>query len=393
MARRRRNARLLPDCARRMDARFAERSNACASTGCRTTTGAVLHRRGNGRAHGLFRESDPYWINLSGDIRFLKDGKRLLWTSERDGFRHIFLYSIDGKDVKQVTKGDWEVTAIDAVDEAAGRVFYTSSEPTPPGARTLQRQAGWLRQARSSPRRPARTASPWARPARTYLDTWSSLQTPPRTVLRSGDGAELGVYREADRAPARSTKSCPPRSSPTRRPTACTLYARLIKPAGFQAGKKYPVVMTVYGGPGVALPVRNAWQGVNIDQVLGAPGLRGLGVGEPRRPGARPRFRDGHLSPARRRGTGRPGGRGEVPDLARIRRPGAHRHSRLELRRVHDRQRAAQRAGRFPGAASPARRSPTGSTTTPSTPSATWACPRTIRMATATRRCLPRPRT
>jgi dipeptidyl-peptidase-4 len=45
------------------------------------------------------------------------------------------------------------------------------------------------------------------------------------------------------------------------------LYARLIKPAGFQAGKKYPVVMNVYGGPGVALPIRNSWQGVSMDQV------------------------------------------------------------------------------------------------------------------------------
>ncbi len=78
----------------------------------------------------IFQETDPFWINLSGDLRFLKDGKHFLWTSERDGFRHIYLYSNDGKADRQLTKGDWEVTAIDGVDEAAGRIYYTSTEPT-----------------------------------------------------------------------------------------------------------------------------------------------------------------------------------------------------------------------------------------------------------------------
>ena len=78
----------------------------------------------SGAATTIFQESDPHWINLDGDIQFLKDGKRFLWTSERDGgFRHIFLYSNDGKSVKQLTKGHWEVTAINAVDEAGGRIL------------------------------------------------------------------------------------------------------------------------------------------------------------------------------------------------------------------------------------------------------------------------------
>ena len=219
-----------------------------------------------GRPAVLFRETDRYWINLSGDVRFLKDGKRLLWTSERDGFRHIYLYSIDGKDVKQLTRGDWEVTAIDGVDEAAGRVFYTSTEPSPlerrlysvkldgSGRRELTTEAG--------------THSVAMGPTGAYfLDTYSSLQSPSRTVLRSGDGAELGVYREADRTLADEFEILLTEILSYKTPDGQQLYARLIKPAGFQAGKKYPVVMTVYGGPGVALPIRNSWQGVSMDQV------------------------------------------------------------------------------------------------------------------------------
>ena len=221
-----------------------------------------------------FSSASPtaYWINLSGDVRFLKDGKRLLWTSERDGFRHIYLYSIDGKDVKQLTKGDWEVTAIEGVDEAAGRVFYTSSEPSPPGAAPVQRQARWLRQARAD--QGGRHAQRRHGPHRRLL-IWTpgpACNRLPRTVLRSGDGAELGVYREADRAQSEEFEILPTEIVSYKTPDGQQLYARLIKPAGFQAGRKYPVVVTVYGGPGVALPIRNSWQGVSMDQVYAQRG-------------------------------------------------------------------------------------------------------------------------
>jgi dipeptidyl-peptidase-4 len=214
----------------------------------------------------LFRESDRFWINLSGDVRFLKDGKRLLWTSERDGFRHIYLYSIDGRKVKQLTKGAWEVTAIHGVDEAAGRVYYTSNEPSPLEQRLYSVKLDGSGKRELTPE--AGTHNIAMGPTGAYfLDAYSSLQSPPRTVLRSGDGAELGVYREADRAESEDFDILPTEIVSYKTPDGVQLYARLIKPAGFQAGKKYPVIMTVYGGPGVPLPVRNSWQGVNMDQV------------------------------------------------------------------------------------------------------------------------------
>ena len=61
----------------------------------------------------------------------MNGGKQFLWLSERDGFRHLYSYSSDGKQVRQLTQGSWEVTGIAGVDEAAGRVYYTSSETTP----------------------------------------------------------------------------------------------------------------------------------------------------------------------------------------------------------------------------------------------------------------------
>src|SRR4029077_14693490 len=61
-------------------------------------------------------EKDSYWINVSDDLYFLKDGKRFLWSSERTGYRHLYLYGLDGKESAQLSKGDWEVTGLEAVD-------------------------------------------------------------------------------------------------------------------------------------------------------------------------------------------------------------------------------------------------------------------------------------
>ncbi|MGD0497135.1 MAG: S9 family peptidase [Bryobacteraceae bacterium] len=226
----------------------------------------------SGASTVVFRETDRYWINLLGDVRFLKDGKRFLWTSERDGFRHIYLYSNDGKDVKQLTQGAWEVTAIDGVDDAGGRVFYTSSE-----ASHMESQLYSIRLDGSDKRRLTKEAGTHSiamgPTGAYYLDTYSSLQSPPRVTLHTGDGRELAVYREADRSSIDPYEILPVEIvSFQAADGSTTLYGRLIKPAGFQEGKKYPLVVTVYGGPGVDLPIHNSWQGVNLDQVYAQHG-------------------------------------------------------------------------------------------------------------------------
>jgi dipeptidyl-peptidase-4 len=144
----------------------------------------------SGEAASVFKESDPHWINFEGDIDFLKDGKRFLWTSQRDGgFRHIFLSSNDGKSVKQLTKGNWEVTAINAVDESesGGRMYYTSNEPTPTERHlySMKLDGSGKRQLTAADYTHNVSMSPTGA---YYLDTWSNLSTPGRTTLHAGDG-------------------------------------------------------------------------------------------------------------------------------------------------------------------------------------------------------------
>jgi dipeptidyl-peptidase-4 len=220
----------------------------------------------------IFEESDPYWINLNGDIRFLDDGKQFLWTSERTpgGYRHIFLCSNDGKDVQPVTSGAWEVTGIVGVDEAGGRVFYTSDEPSHFEQHLYAIGLDGTNKRRLTQEPGSHTIS-MGPGGRYYVDTWSSLSHPPRSVLHAGDGADLGIYREPDPT-LNEYDILPAEIEPFTTPDGVTLYGRLIKPAGYERGKRYPVIVSVYGGPGVGLPVHNAWPGIDIDQVLAQKG-------------------------------------------------------------------------------------------------------------------------
>ena len=221
----------------------------------------------SGTASTIFTESDPYWLNLEGDLLFLKDREHFLWTSERTGYRHIYLYSNDGHEVRQLTTGDWEVTGITAVDELSQRVFYTSSEPS-----HLESQLYAIGFDGQNKRRLSQEAGSHAISMGPgglyYLDTFSSLRTAPRTVLHAGDGRALGVFREADPRQTEEYDILPAEILTFTGADGTLLYARLIRPAGFDPARKYPMVVNVYGGPDVALPVHDAWPGINMDEVL-----------------------------------------------------------------------------------------------------------------------------
>ena len=217
----------------------------------------------------IFQESDPYWINLEGDAYFLPDGAHFLWTSERDGFRHIYLYSNDGKSVKQLTSGSWEVRGIDGYNDS--HVFYTSTEASPLEQHlySVKLDGAEERRVDTEPGMHYVSMSP---DAQYYLDNYSNLTAPPRTVLYSGDGAQLAVFREADRKPIDEYDILPSEIVIFKAADGTLLYGRVIKPAGFEAGKKYPAIVDVYGGPGVELPIHNSWQGIDIDQVYAHKG-------------------------------------------------------------------------------------------------------------------------
>lgn len=239
----------------------------------RAQTRLELVRRelGSGRVDPLLVDEDPAWINVSDDLRFLRDG-RFLWSSERNGFRHLYVYGTDGKP-HQITRGDWEVTSVVTVDEDSGWVAFTATEASP-----LERQlyrvrldgSGFVRLTQEGGSHAVERAPGTG----LLLDTHSRLLRPPSMRLLDARGRilrevapirppELGKYA-LGRADLLMVSAA----------DGTTLHAKLVRPPDFDPGRRYPVLVYIYGGPG-GQTVLDAWGGRYdlIAQVLAGRGF------------------------------------------------------------------------------------------------------------------------
>ncbi|MFY9530728.1 MAG: S9 family peptidase [Candidatus Acidiferrales bacterium] len=228
----------------------------------------LLADAATGASRTVLTETDNYWINLSDEsLRFFADGRRFLWTSERTGFRHLYLYDIDGKLLGQLTHGDWEVTGIEgfgpgggnsfALDERHGYVYFISNKDN-----AVERHLYRLSLADKSVSRVTGEAGTHevmiAPDAGAFVDTFSNAMTPPRQDLYRIDGTRVTVINE-DRVPELPAYHLSPvEFLSVRAGDGTLLHALMIKPPDFDPSRKYPVLVYVYGGPH-AQEVRNAW--------------------------------------------------------------------------------------------------------------------------------------
>lgn len=224
-----------------------------------------------GEAVVLHEERDPYWVNLTGDLEFLPDG-RFLRLSEKDGgYRHIYLHRADGRQAARLTRGDWEVASIACVDQRGGRVYYISSEVSPLERHLYSVDFNGRNKRRLSPGTGSYSAS-FSPDCGAYLETHSSLESPSRSVLRAAGGEEIAIWREANLKAQQEYDIRPTELHRFKNAQGIELHARLIKPAGFDPAKKYPAIVMVYGGPH-AQSVRNSYSGLSWDQVLAHKGF------------------------------------------------------------------------------------------------------------------------
>ncbi|HMU46921.1 MAG TPA: S9 family peptidase [Chitinophagaceae bacterium] len=212
-----------------------------------------------GISNTMYEEKNKYYVEINDDWWFLKDGKNFMFTSEMDGYRHIYMYSIDGKSKTQVTKGNFEVTNVDGVDEVNKRVYYTMAWPRPmdrnlfvtdfAGKKTYQltNGEGWHRVELNDD-------------MTQFYDYRSDLNTPQQVALYdividkkknisakqkevTGENAKLAsTIKEYGFGKAEFIRV--PNSK------GDTLNGWMLKPANFDPNKKYPVLFCNYGGPG-----------------------------------------------------------------------------------------------------------------------------------------------
>ena len=278
--------------------------------------------------------------------RSCKAASQFIWASVRDGFQHLYLYANDGTLIRQLTSGEFMVlgvppdSAIRAVDERARRVYFTANLPSP-----VERQLFWV--SLDKPGKPARVTqgAGWhgvsmSKDARVFIDGFSNAQTPRSVTLRDTRGATLAVMlaNELDAAhpyAPYAAEHAPPEFGTIAAADGQQLQYMLLKPRNLVAGKRYPVLVDVYGGPGVQR-VTNAW-GNLFHQYLAQHGYivfaldnRGSGLRGTKFETALVGLRMGGVEVQDQlRGV-------EVSAQPAVRRCAAHRHLRLELRRVHD---------------------------------------------------------
>src|SRR5579862_1477704 len=150
-----------------------------------------------GTARPILAESDPYWINHNDLFRFVgKD--EFLWGSERDGFCHLYLYSLEGQQRKRLTEGNWEVTDLAAVDEAHQKVYFVSTEASPLERQLYSMKLNGKDRQRIS-REPGTHDISMAPAAEYYLDNFSSSAEPRRSTVYSAAGELQAVFRPAKR--------------------------------------------------------------------------------------------------------------------------------------------------------------------------------------------------
>ncbi len=224
-----------------------------------------------GAARTLLTQSDPDWVDVHGGPYYLNDG-RFIWGNEQDGWYHLYLYAADGRLIRRLTAGAYNVLALDGVQQKRGELFFSRYTHGPLNTQ-LYRVSLHGGQAVPVTKRPGTHAIEMAPNAMAYVDTYSNAVTPPSVTLVNLTNAHRTVIQRAARLPYRFRKprflSIPAADGQTR------LYARLTLPPHFDPHRKYPVIMYQYGGPDVPPTARDAWRGAFFlfDQLLARRGF------------------------------------------------------------------------------------------------------------------------
>ena len=225
---------------------------------------------GRGSVKRVFRDATKAWIESPGAIDWLADGS-FLWFSERDGWKHLYHYGSDGNLKTQLTKGNWEVRALEHVDAKDGWIYFTATRDNPVGANLYRvKPGGSIERLTQSQGSNSATMSPGGR---YFISSWSDIRTPGHTRLYAADGR---LVRTLDSNPAYDNKRL--RFGPRERfkiPTkdGFQLEAELVLPPDLDTGKKHPVWFMTYGGPH-APTVSDAWAGGRMyDQALASEGF------------------------------------------------------------------------------------------------------------------------
>ncbi|HWX53639.1 MAG TPA: S9 family peptidase [Verrucomicrobiae bacterium] len=236
----------------------------------------------SGQSRRVLRETSDTWIEMDDNFQVLKPGNRFLWTSWRDGHTHVYVYSFDQNEPlksdaqldHQVTKGDFEVFGVEAIDEDAGTLYFTAN-----AADDRQRHLCSVKLDGSdfkilTGNQPGTHEVNFGANAKTYLDDFSALMTPPQLSLCQVSAGCQAFWQSRSIAPY---KLATPQFVDFSADDGTVLRGLLFLPP--DARGKVPLLMNPYGGPHGQV-VRDQWAGTGIlfNEVLLRDGIAVLQV-------------------------------------------------------------------------------------------------------------------
>ncbi len=210
----------------------------------------------------LLTEQSDTWVNLHDDLTFLKSANQFIWASERDGFKHLYLFNNNGEQVRQLTKGHWVVDKLEAIDEDKGIVYFTGRKDTPVENHlyAVPLSGGSINRISSQD---GFHEVEFSSDAAIYVDSFSTINRPPQVSLHHADGKQI-TWLEENKLDSEHPLTpfidgwTKPEFGTLQTKDDATLYYRIFKPANLK--KKHPAIVFLYGGPHAQV-VQNKWYG------------------------------------------------------------------------------------------------------------------------------------
>lgn len=207
----------------------------------------------------FFEEKSNSYVEIDNNLLILKDGNTILRTSEMDGFNHIYRLTFDGQNT-QITKGNWDVIEFYGIDETSNFLYYSSAEKSP-----LFKSIYKIKIDGSSKKALSKESgtndAEFTSGMKYFVKTYSTANTPPIYSLCNNEGEEINVLENNSKLNSvLANYTLSKKEFVTFRSGDTDLNGWMIKPSNFDPSKKYPVYVTVYGGPG-RNEVSDAWEG------------------------------------------------------------------------------------------------------------------------------------
>ncbi len=222
----------------------------------------LVAERSSGVTHRLFRDTTAVWIEPCDALKWLGGAQKFLWTSERDGYKHLYLYRANGELEKQLTSGPWEVDSLVDVDESGGWIYVSSDIDDVKGDELYRMKLDGSGMARCTEMGGVHSIS-MSPNHHVYLDTHSSIGSPGAIELRDVDGRAIRTLWKSDPTLLANARFRPPEFVKVKTRDGFEMEAMMIKPANFDPKKKYPVMCHTYSGPH-APQVRDAFGGFTV---------------------------------------------------------------------------------------------------------------------------------